>query len=173
MESVPDQGMLLGQIKKLSGQIASQQRKLDSGEYNTYGAALGLQDLKRKRQTLMGDLERPKLVVVNEAGPCVKQTVTATIITTDGERFVGTNDCLNPQTVCPRAGMPTGVGYELCQTVCRQTAHAEVNAINKARSRAKGGVLYLEGHTYACEPCKQACADAGIAEIIIGPPPQP
>ncbi|MCD1645281.1 DNA cytosine methyltransferase [Aurantimonas coralicida] len=104
-------------------------------------------------------------------GPCVKQRVMATIVAADGRRFVGENDCETPQTVCPRAEMPTGVGYELCKSICRQTGHAEINALKVAGEAARGATLYLEGHTYACEPCKSACEDAGVLEIIIGSPP--
>lgn len=103
-------------------------------------------------------------------GPCVKQTVTATIVTPAGERFVGTNYCRNAQPTCPRAGMPTGHGYEFCRSICDQPAHAEVNAIGAAGEKARGAVLYIEGHTYACEPCKLAAASAGIVEIVIGAP---
>lgn len=106
-------------------------------------------------------------------GPCAKQTVRATIVTIDGETFVGENDCENPQTVCPRAGLPTGTGYELCKSICRQTGHAEINAIRKAGALARGATLYLEGHTYACNDCKAAASRAGIASIIIGLPTQP
>lgn len=102
------------------------------------------------------------------SGPCVKQTVTATVVTADGTRYVATNHCMNPQTECPRADMPTGVGYELCKSVCQQPAHAEVNAINLAGDAARGAVLYLEGHTYACEACKSAAEQAGIARIVMG-----
>jgi deoxycytidylate deaminase len=104
-------------------------------------------------------------------GPCTKRTVVATIIALDGRRFVGTNYVRNAQPVCPRADMATGVGYELCRDVCDQSGHAEPNAIAAAGDAARGGTLYLEGHTYACEPCKAACATAGIVEIIIGNPP--
>lgn len=102
---------------------------------------------------------------------CAKQTVSATIISLSGERFVGTNFALNPQAFCPRGNMPSGTGYELCKTICRQEAHAEVNAIAAAGVLAMGATLYLEGHTYACEPCKAACSEAGIADIVIGSPP--
>ena len=104
---------------------------------------------------------------------CAKQTVTATIVTPCGERFVGTNFALNPQPTCPRGDMPTGVGYELCASVCQQIAHAEVNAIAAAGDRARGATLYLERHSNACEPCKAACAAAGIARIVIGAPTSP
>ena len=104
-------------------------------------------------------------------GPCAKQVVTATIVTPDGNRFVGTNWCATPQEVCPRADMPTGVGYHLCASVCHQSGHAEIDAIRNAGAvRLTGATLYLEGHTYACEPCKAACAAAGITSIIIGAP---
>jgi deoxycytidylate deaminase len=105
-------------------------------------------------------------------GPCVKQTVTATIVTPDGERFVGTNFVRNPQPTCPRGDMPTGVGYELCRTVCDQSGHAEPNALAVAGEKARGATLYLEGHTYACEPCKEAARAAGIVEIVIAAPPE-
>lgn len=101
---------------------------------------------------------------------CAKQTVTATIVMPDGRRFVGTNFARNPQPTCPRADMPTGVGYELCRSICQQEAHAEVNAIAAAGGKAEEATLYLEGHTYACEPCKAACAAAGIVAIVIGAP---
>jgi deoxycytidylate deaminase len=104
-------------------------------------------------------------------GPCAKQTVRATIVTPEGRRFAGTNHVANPQETCPRADMPTGVGYELCKSVCQQGSHAEVNAIAEAGEHAQGATLYLEGHTYACEPCKAAAAEAGIIEIVIGGPP--
>lgn len=104
-------------------------------------------------------------------GPCAKQTVFATILTPDGRRFISTNYVANPQPVCPRGDMPTGVGYELCKSVCQQGAHAEVNAIREAGGNARGATLYLEGHTYACEPCKAAAEAAGIVEIVIGGPP--
>jgi deoxycytidylate deaminase len=106
----------------------------------------------------------------NGRGPCVKQRVRATIIAADGRWYSGENDCLSPQEVCPRANEPTGCGYELCRQVCRRTGHAEVNAIRVAGKAARGGRLFLEGHTYACEPCKAACAAAGIIDITIGAP---
>jgi len=67
--------------------------------------------------------------------------------------------------------MPSGVGYELCRDICQQPAHAEVNALASAGDHALGGTLYLEGHTYACDPCKEAAAKAGIVAIVIGAPP--
>jgi deoxycytidylate deaminase len=102
---------------------------------------------------------------------CAKLTTTATIIAPNGERFVGTNWVRNPQKVCPRADMPTGVGYELCQSVCDQSAHAEVNACLAAGEKARGGKLYLEGHYYACDNCKRVAVEHGV-EIIIASPPE-
>lgn len=105
------------------------------------------------------------------AGPCVKQTVRSTIVTPSGDRYVGTNWIAKPQGFCPRAGLATGVGYELCRDVCQQAGHSEVQALKLAGPAAKGGKLYLEGHTYACEPCLDAAREAGIVEVIIGAPP--
>jgi deoxycytidylate deaminase len=102
---------------------------------------------------------------------CAKQTTTATVVALDGQRFVGTNACARPQTVCPRGGMPTGVGYHLCADVCAQTGHAEANACRLAGNRARGATLYLEGHYYACDDCRRIAAEHGIADIVLGPPP--
>ena len=101
---------------------------------------------------------------------CVKQTVTATIIAADGTRFVGTNNCRRPQPTCPRAGMPTGKGYQLCIDVCQQVGHAEVVALRKAGDKARGAWLFIEGHTYMCDPCGEAATAAGIKAVILGPP---
>lgn len=103
-------------------------------------------------------------------GPCAKQRVKATLVAASGERFVGYNDVENPQEVCPRGGMPTGEGYELCQTVCQQQSHAEVAAVKAAGGAALGGVLYLEGHYYACKPCETFAFKNGVTQIIMGPP---
>lgn len=101
---------------------------------------------------------------------CAKQTVTATIVTPDGVRFRATNHCYNPQEVCPRKDMPTGVGYELCKSVCNQSGHAEVNAIRVAGSYAKGATMYIEGHTYACDGCLDAIKEAGITSVVFSRP---
>lgn len=108
---------------------------------------------------------------VAKAGPCTRKVVTATLIAENGERFVGTNCCSAPATPCPRADLPTGVGYETCIAVCRQVGHAEIVALDLAGDLARGGVLYVEGHGYACDACKAAAAACGVRDIIIGPPP--
>jgi deoxycytidylate deaminase len=102
---------------------------------------------------------------------CAKQRVIATIITPGGERIVGENSCRTPQPVCPRAGMATGVGYELCRSICDQTGHAEAVALDLAGGRAQGATLYIEGHTYACDDCLRAAEAAGIVAVVIGAPP--
>lgn len=107
------------------------------------------------------------------AGPCAKQTVTATVVALNGKHYVGTNYCNTPQAICPRAGLPTGQGYELCSSICHQPAHAEVNAIKAAGEDAWEADLYLEGHTYACAACQQAADAAGVRSIVIGKPPVP
>lgn len=101
---------------------------------------------------------------------CTKQTTRATIIAPDGRKFVGTNACASPQPVCPRGGLPTGVGYELCGAICRQTGHAEVNACRAAGAAAYGATLYLEGHTYVCGACQRIMDAHGIAATVFGAP---
>jgi len=99
-------------------------------------------------------------------GICAKQTTIA-IITNGNKFWVGTNECKNPQDKCPRKGMKTGEGYELCKQICKQEFHAEVNACMKAGIGAKGATLYLIGHYYCCEGCKRVMDEFGIAEVII------
>lgn len=103
-------------------------------------------------------------------GPCVKQRVTATIVSLSGQRFLGENDCARPQQTCPRAGMATGVGYHLCKSICWQTGHAEINALAAAGDNARGGTIYIDGHNYACDECLEACGRAGISRIVVGSP---
>jgi hypothetical protein len=99
---------------------------------------------------------------------CVKQTVTATI-TNNGNKWVGSNVCLTPQDVCPREelNLPTGVGYELCSSVCNQKDHAEVNVLTKAKDGAWGGHLSLQGHTYCCDNCLSSMQTFGIKTYSI------
>jgi len=115
-------------------------------------------------------------VIINndppESGPCVKRPVKATVIALDGTRYEGTNYCMTPQKVCPRQDMPTGVGYELCASVCDQKGHAEVNALQYAGKDAFCATMFVEGHTYACNPCLEAANKVGVAYVIIGAPPE-
>lgn len=101
-------------------------------------------------------------------GVCLKQNVLATLITQDGDVFVGTNRCENPQKVCPREeqGMKSGEGYHLCKEICQQNSHAEVDAIRQAGEKARGGIIYLTGHLYACDNCQEA-ADNNDIEIRV------
>lgn len=98
---------------------------------------------------------------------CAKQVVKATIITTDGRTFVGYNNVANSQATCPRGDMPSNVGYHLCRDVCRQTGHAEENALRAADFDVLGATLILEGHVAVCPRCMAACNAAGIAQIIV------
>lgn len=99
------------------------------------------------------------------AGPCAKQIVAVLIVGASGNRYLSTNYTLNPQQSCPRADLPTGVGYELCKSVCNQPAHAEVNALRIAGPDAKGGRMLIAGHTYACNNCTFAAQAAGLSNI--------
>ena len=99
-------------------------------------------------------------------GKCAKQDVVA-IIKNGNKIFTGTNSCDNPQSVCPRDNMPDGIGYELCKSICMQTNHAEVNACINAGEYSNGATLYLIGHSYCCDDCKEFMKASGIREIII------
>ena len=96
---------------------------------------------------------------------CAKQIVIATI-ENNGSVWVGRNNCKNPQEKCPREGMRTGEGYYLCKEVCQQENHAEVDACMQAGVEARGGIMTIEGHTYACENCMNMIIAHGIKVII-------
>ena len=116
------------------------------------------------REWLMGQMPQKSL------GPCAKQTVIAIIETADGKTYGGTNACRNPQQTCPREarGMRTGEGYELCLDICQQTGHAEKNALEAAGRDARGAVMRIYGHTYACAECKRQAQQHGIADLVVG-----
>lgn len=100
---------------------------------------------------------------------CLKQVVKATIMCQDNVIAVGYNDIQNDEvTECPRKDMPTGEGYELCRDTCKQQGHAEIQAVNNlSEGHYENCYLVLEGHTYVCDPCKQALYRKGITEFVI------
>lgn len=100
-------------------------------------------------------------------GPCAKQIVTATLISSCGKEFISTNWCESPQKVCPRLDLPTGEGYELCRDICKQKGHAEINAINLAGEFSKGSTIFLSGHHYACDKCQSYADSCGVLNIVI------
>jgi deoxycytidylate deaminase len=100
---------------------------------------------------------------------CKKQIVVAIIITCDNKVYVGYNDCENNIEVCPRTGMDTGEGYDLCKTICKQNSHAEISAINKCEDKfeLKDATLILKGHSYICDNCKSELRKVGIEDWTI------
>lgn len=96
---------------------------------------------------------------------CAKKIVTATLVTASGEVFRDTNYCFAPQVTCPR--LP-GEGYEKCISVCRQPAHAEVNAIRQAGFAAHGSIIIVDGIDRICDDCRQRAAAAGVAKMYLG-----
>ena len=101
---------------------------------------------------------------------CAKQVVKAVLQTIEGQNFIGYNDILVKVTECPRAGMASGDGYELCKSECNQVAHAEVDAVAKALSAGaelSGSTLYLYGHTYCCTACQAVMYHAGVESYFI------
>jgi deoxycytidylate deaminase len=98
---------------------------------------------------------------------CKKQTTIA-IIMKDGEFIsIGTNEIHSDIKECPRVGMKTGEGYELCKSICNQKHHAEVDACLKAGDKAIGSTLILIGHSYCCENCKKVMREHGVTNIKI------
>jgi deoxycytidylate deaminase len=116
------------------------------------------------------------------AGPCVKASVIATLITKEGERFESSNYCMNPQKICPRvvAGYAPGQGYQLCKDICQQPAHAEVNVLAFVESRGhnmQDATVYVDYtdntgkvSPWVCEPCAMLCSERGASHILGKPP---
>lgn len=100
-------------------------------------------------------------------GPCAKAIIKCTIVSADGEHFVGENYCFNPQSSCPRF---PGEDYTKCKTICDQAGHAEVVAVQLAGEKCVGARAFLEGHTYACMNCQHALFGAGVESLSIGKP---
>jgi hypothetical protein len=100
-------------------------------------------------------------------GLCAKQVVVA-VIANNGKLYYGSNWCVTPQSRCPRAGLPSGQGYELCKTICQQHAHAEIDVCREAGKDCSGAILQLFGHTYCCDECKDFMKKMGVAGIKIG-----
>lgn len=98
---------------------------------------------------------------------CKKQTTVAVIVKDNQLISIGTNEIHADIEECPRQGMASGEGYELCRTICKQKHHAEVDACIKAGEQAKGATLVLIGHTYCCSGCKRTMKEYGIKEIKI------
>lgn len=83
----------------------------------------------------------------------------------------GWNDAPNTPADCPRAHLPSGVGYDLCKSVCGQRFHAEVAAIQDAlrnyyAHELNGATMYIAGHTKACGACEKMMSDYGIKWVI-------
>ena len=92
---------------------------------------------------------------------CAKKVVVCLLKSARGEFVAGVNECAKPQSVCPRA---PGEGYEKCRTICEQTGHAEVNAINAAKLAGidLAGATATISHSYVCDHCQSALIDAGV-----------
>ncbi len=74
------------------------------------------------------------------------------------------NICRFEGDVCPRLAMPTGQGYELCQST-----HAEARLAERMKREGivSNGILWVLGHYYACEPCAAALKSVGVKEIRV------
>jgi deoxycytidylate deaminase len=108
-------------------------------------------------------------VLLGMVNQCKKQTTLAIIMKDNKLISIGINEIKAEVIECPRMGLPSGVGYELCKSICNQKYHAEVDACVKAGEMAKGATLYLIGHTYCCDNCKKTMDEYGIANVIVCP----
>lgn len=96
---------------------------------------------------------------------CARRTVTAHA-TVGGVEYVGTNWCRNPQKVCPRGDVPTGVDWWKCEEVCKINGHAEIDLIRRVGGDLKGADVEICGHHYACDDCLDALKKANAGAIV-------
>jgi deoxycytidylate deaminase len=110
------------------------------------------------------DREFQKLAKVLNTSGCAKRQVVAGIHA--GGRFLtAANFCEFAGESCPRIGIASGTGYELCQA-----KHAEANLallIAQEGLTLDSVVCWVLGHYYACEPCAKALHKIGIMEIRV------
>jgi len=99
---------------------------------------------------------------------CAKKHVRAELYTAQGT-FVGTNDCENPQAICPRSPAMRN-DYALCASLCRQPDHAETAAINAALDAGAvlDGAKMRIFHHRVCPGCEQEMRHHGIRWECIG-----
>lgn len=98
---------------------------------------------------------------------CAKLHVECAIYTRQGQMFLGSNACDEPQTSCPRVG---DEGYEKCASICKQKGHAEDMALMAAMdagANLDGATAVLRGHTYFCRACQEHLFQAGIKYLQI------
>lgn len=96
---------------------------------------------------------------------CAKVRVTCELVCPDGSIFFGSNDCIAPQPVCPRA---PGEDYTKCREVCVQPAHAEMIALSQAGEAARGATLHV-WHKRICDECLRAARLAGVKRVWLRP----
>jgi deoxycytidylate deaminase len=97
---------------------------------------------------------------------CAKRTAMAVLLDVRGKAHFGFNGCASPQPSCPRGHATVGVGRDLCKEICKQGPHAEVAAVHAAGPDARGGVLYLYGHTHICQSCIRTLVLAGVVAYL-------
>lgn len=97
---------------------------------------------------------------------CAKKKVVCILVTADGEHsFSGTNNCANPQEVCPRK---EGEGYEKCKSICNQPGHAEEVALKKAQETGVSlcnATAHVSGIDNFCKSCQRKMYEAGIRTL--------
>lgn len=100
---------------------------------------------------------------------CLKQVTVAVIMKDQKLLSIGHNHMMFNPGECPRdkKGCKSGEGYSLCKEVCRQSGHAEINAIENCSKDIEGATLYLIGHTYACDNCMEAMKKAKLLRLVI------
>jgi dCMP deaminase len=119
---------------------------------------------------------------VSEFSTCLRSHFGAIIVKNDiilGIGYNGPARGVAHCSVCRRAGLPSGEGYEKCVAV-----HAEANAIinSGGRERCLGATLYLASHNrpfdgtaayndftpnFPCNGCGRLIINAGISHVIL------
>lgn len=101
---------------------------------------------------------------LRHSGCAKKQIAAGTYV--NGIFLWAVNRCDYDGPDCPRLGMPSGKGYDLCQA-----HHAEAELVEKIMSRIpcepSDGIAWVAGHYWACEPCAALLKKIGVKEIRV------
>jgi deoxycytidylate deaminase len=100
---------------------------------------------------------------------CVKQSVEAMLVLSNGIKIYGSNAQETHKEICPRVELDIA-DYKPCDSMCNQVNHAERDAIMKAFKLGydlKDSTMYLTGHWVCCDECRLVMAKNGIKEAIL------
>jgi hypothetical protein len=98
---------------------------------------------------------------------CAKQQVYCILLNNHNNICsFGSNYCNTPQKLCPRTGSESGIGYDLCKSICNQQYHAEIDDIHNINESSNPITMILINHHYCCDNCLNKLKEIGVRNFI-------